>query len=33
LLPSDMRKQDQTLERFKNRGTHAKCGLWLCSRI
>jgi hypothetical protein len=27
LLPSDMRKQNQTLERFKNRGPHTKCGL------
>jgi hypothetical protein len=28
LLPSDMRKQSQTLQRFKNRGPHAKRGLW-----
>jgi hypothetical protein len=33
LLPSDMRKQNQTLERFKNRGPHAKRGLRaVCSR-
>src|SRR6266850_2400001 len=27
LLPSNMRKQNQTLQRFKNRGAHAKPGL------
>jgi hypothetical protein len=27
LLPSDMRKQSQTLQRFKNRGPHAKRSL------